>query len=159
MKTQILAAVVLAATATFGLTACGDDPPAAGGNAQADEGPRQRKFAACMEKHGMHLPAPGEVKEGEMEVQAPGESSAEQEAARVACARYAPVQDAPEDVTEADQDRALKKAECLREQGIAAEDPPPGTVDITIEEGAEKSQQELVEALALCNKKYGRESG
>lgn len=155
MKTHIFAAVALAAAATFGLTACGDDSSGSGGTSAADEGPKHQKFQKCMEEHGMDVPDPGEVKEGELDVQAPGESSAEQEAARVACAKYAPVQDAPEDVTKDDQDRALKKAECLRKEGIAAEDPKPGTVDITIKEGSDSSQEKLVDAFALCNKKFG----
>ncbi|MBR7671936.1 hypothetical protein [Streptomyces daliensis] len=159
MKTQILAAVTLAAVATFGLTACGEDSSSGSGKSLSDEGPQQQRYQKCMEEHGMDMPAPGEVKEGEMDVQQPGESSAEQEAARMACAKYAPAQDAPEDVSKADQDRALKKAECLRKEGIDAKDPEPGTVEIGIGEDSDVSQEKLVEAFSVCNKKFGGKRG
>lgn len=158
MKTHTFAAAALVAAAFFGVTACGGGSSDGSGTSSADEGPMHQKFQKCMEEHGMDVPDPAQVKEGEFEVQPPGESSAEQEAARAACAKYAPSDNANEDITEADQDRALKKAECLREQGIDAKDPEPGTLDIGIDD-ARISQERLVEAFGLCNKQVGGEEG
>ncbi|WKX06865.1 hypothetical protein [Streptomyces sp. NL15-2K] len=156
MKTQTFAAVALAAAAMFGMTACGGDDSSnnGAGASQADQD-RMEKFANCMKKQGVEVPdaAPGE---GGGEMVPVSGSSAEHEAARAACAKYAPSDDANEDITEADQDRVLKKAECLRGQGVNAKDPKPGTLDISVE-GSGVSQEKLVEAFSYCNKQVGGE--
>ncbi|OLT25351.1 hypothetical protein BJF79_44355 [Actinomadura sp. CNU-125] len=154
--------VAALSAAVFTLTACGGDGTEGGGgsgaDSQADRQQRQ-KFENCMKEHGVELPdVPPGVKEGEQEIVPLSGSSAEHEAARAACAKFAPSQDAGEDVTAADQDRALKKAECLRQQGIDAKDPEPGTIDITVEESG-VTREKLVAAFAACGKRFPAESG
>jgi hypothetical protein len=158
MKTQTFAAAVLVAAAMFGVTACGgDDSPSAGPSmpSQADQ-QRMEKLTECMRQHGVDVPdAPStdDKKEGGQEVVPVEGSAAKIEAARAACAKYAPAGEVNEDLTEADQDRALKKAKCLREQGINAKDPEPGTADISVEGTVDNDK--LVQAFTVCNKKVG----
>ncbi|MBE1530647.1 hypothetical protein [Actinomadura algeriensis] len=160
MKKLILVAAALL-VAMFALTACGGDESDGGGsgaNSQADQELRQ-KFETCMKEHGVELPGvPAGGKDSGQEVAPISGSSAEIEAARAACAKYAPSQDANEDITEADQDRALKKAECLRKQGINAKDPEPGTIEITVEETG-TTREKLVAAFSTCNKQFPGPSG
>jgi hypothetical protein len=155
MKTHTFAAVALAAAAIFGVTACGDESPASNSGSQAEKD-QMMKFAQCMEKHGVDIPAPGQGGDDEM-VPNDGNSSKD-EAARAACAKYAPSDAVNEDITDKDQDRALKKAECLRKKGIEAKDPKPGTLDISVEEGS-VSDDKLAEAFAACNKQVGGTNG
>jgi hypothetical protein len=161
MKTLSLAAAALTAAAMFGLTACG------GGDGSQNTGPgtlskaqqdQSQKFSACMRQHGIDVPdnpggRPSAKPAGGGNAVVPlSGSSVKIEAARAACAKYAPSQEAGEDVTAADQDRALKKAECLRKQGINAKDPKPGTVEISVEEGPGDTPDKLVAAYTTCNK-------
>ncbi|WP_344594264.1 hypothetical protein [Actinomadura vinacea] len=153
MKTIALAAVILAA-AMLGPAACGSGSPSAAPTkmSQADAD-RMQKFSQCMQKHGIDVPdKPRSGKEGEMEVPNIKGSSAKLDAANAACAKYAPQQDATEDLSQADQDRAVRKAECLRKQGINAKDPEPGTERISVEEAPGATPEKLVAAYTACNK-------
>jgi hypothetical protein len=159
MKTISLAAVALT-VAMFGLTACGSDgsPSAAPSKrSQADAG-RMQKFTQCLRQHGIDVPDVPDVPDksgsgkGNMKLPPASGSNAKFDAARAACAKYAPQEDTGEDVTQADQDRALRKAECLRKQGINAKDPKPGTTMISVEEGPGDTPEKLVAAYTTCNK-------
>ncbi|MGW1281836.1 hypothetical protein ACWD4V_33400 [Streptomyces tsukubensis] len=150
MKKQTLAAVALTAAAMFGLTACGDDGGSdKGSSSTGADADRMQQFADCLRKYGMDVPEKGD--RGKEVVPASG-SSAQIEAAQSACAKFAPP-DSGEDVTEADYDRAVRKAECLREQGIKAKDPKSGTTMIAVEEGPGTTREKLVAAYTTCNEK------
>ncbi|WP_405620802.1 hypothetical protein [Streptomyces sp. NBC_01508] len=161
MKKLTFAAVVtLTAAAMFGMTACSDEESpnkAAPSNGDADYD-RMQQFIECMKKQGLDVPEPPADGGGDSSVEKPeGGSQAAAEAARAACAKYAPSDDLNEDITEADKDLALKKAECLREQGINAKDPKPGTLDVSVEGAVDNDK--LVKAFATCNKKVGAAQG
>ncbi|TMQ95633.1 hypothetical protein ETD83_22265 [Actinomadura soli] len=149
MKKLSIATAVLAA-ATFGLAGCGGDDSSGSGKATKAEYDSMVKFAQCLQKHGVDvdIPAPGQ-KSGSAPRLA-NTSDPTWQAAQAACAKLAP-NEKNEDTSGADQDHALKMAECLREQGINAKDPAPGTAQLTVEEGAD--QQKLVAAYTACNKK------
>src|SRR4051812_6068036 len=114
MKTIFLAAVALA-VAMFGLTACGGDgsPSSASHTMSRADADRMQKFIQCLPQHGIDVPDASDKPGGGKELApAPG-SNAKFDAAQAACAEYAPPGSADEDVPQADQDRALRKAECL----------------------------------------------
>ncbi|MFZ3592725.1 hypothetical protein [Streptomyces sp. BH104] len=155
-------AVTLTATAMFGLTACGDDsPPKKAAPSQGDgDYDRMRKFITCMAEQGVDVPEPAPDEDGgkDSNIEKPdGGSKAKAEAARAACAKYAPSDDINEDITEADKDLALKKAECLRGKGVNAKDPEPGALDVTVEGTVDKDK--LVKAFRACNKQLGADEG
>jgi len=157
MKKIALPALAVAAAAVLGPTACGGDgsPGKAPRTMSQAEAERTQKFTRCLRQHGIDVPdidPSGKSDRGEQRIApAPG-SNARFDAAQAACAKYAPRQDAGEDVTQADQDRALRKAECLRRQGIDAKDPEPGTETISVEEGPGDTPEKLVAAYTACNK-------
>lgn len=158
MKKLIFAVVTLTAAATLGLTACGDEgSPKKAAPSQGDaDYDRMQQFIKCMKKQGVDVPEPpadgGGGKDNSIE-KPEGGSRAVAEAARAACAKYAPSDDINEDITEADKDLALKKAECLRKQGINAKDPKPGTLDVTVE--GDVDSDKLRKAFTTCNKQVG----
>ncbi|MCX4831818.1 hypothetical protein OG785_38000 [Streptomyces sp. NBC_00006] len=162
MKKLTIVAVTLTATAMFGLTACGDDSsPKKSAPSQGDaDYDRMQQFIKCMAKQGVDVPEPAADQGGDKDsnIEKPdGGSKAKAEAARAACAKYAPSDDINEDITEADKDLALKKAECLRNKGVNAKDPKPGTLDVTIEGTADNDK--LVKAFSACNKQIGADEG
>jgi len=146
------------AAAIFGLTACGDDdtPNAASPTSSSDVA-RQQKFIECLRDHGMDVPDAPEKNDGAPQFEGAQGSAAVVDAAQTACAKYAPPQGA-EEVDEDAYDNAVKKAECLRQEGISAKDPEPGTTRITLQEGAD-TQEELVAAYTTCNEKFPSNQG
>jgi hypothetical protein len=159
MKTHAFASVALVAAAIFGMTACGgDDTPNAASPTSPEDVERQQKFIECLREHGMGVPdAPEDQEGGAPQFEAAQGSAAVVDAAQAACAQFAPPQGA-EEVDEEAYDTAVKKAECLRQEGISAKDPEPGTTRITLEEGAD-TQEDLVAAYSTCNAKYPSNQG
>ncbi|MET8828866.1 hypothetical protein ABZX40_05400 [Streptomyces sp. NPDC004610] len=159
MKTHALASAALVAAAIFGMTACGgEDSPTNASPTSPQDVERQQKFIECLREHGMDVPdAPEDQEGGAPQFEAAQGSAAVVDAAQAACAQFAPPQGA-EEVDEDAYDTAVKKAECLRQEGISAKDPEPGTTRITLEEGAD-SQEDLVAAYSTCNEKYPSNQG
>jgi hypothetical protein len=73
-------------------------------------------------------------------------------AAQAACARLAPNPHRQGQLSAAEEDHALKLAECLRKRGIKAKDPAPGTAEVTLDEGATYTKEQLVAAYTACSK-------
>ncbi|MFI0371281.1 hypothetical protein ACH35V_25740 [Actinomadura sp. 1N219] len=149
MKTFSLAVAALAAAAALGLAGCGGGESSdGGGNTKKSQAEidREQKFVQCLKQHGI------EIGSDPNDTHVIGEDP-KFDAAQAACAKYAPINEAKnEDITSADEDRALKRAECLRRHGVNAKDPKPGTANITIDEGAGDTPQKLVAAYTACNK-------
>ncbi len=149
MKTFSIAAVALTAAITLGLTGCGGK-----GNAPAaSEGDKEKmtQYAACMQEHGINIPLPdeGEPPGGVVTLDTDDPKA---QAAQAACARLAPNPHQQGELSAAQEDNGLKVAECLRKHGIKAKDPAPGTAEVTIEEGATYTQEQLVAAYRICDK-------
>jgi hypothetical protein len=149
MKKVQLAMMAFAAAATLGLGGCGGSLSNNGADIPQNVKDQMVKFAQCMRDHGINVPDP----DGSAKVVAPAAGSDPKfEAANAACAKYRVTKDRGENAPADEQDAALKKAECLRKQGINAKDPKPGTADISIDEGPGDTQEKLVAAYTICNK-------
>ncbi|QXJ21462.1 hypothetical protein AGRA3207_002316 [Actinomadura graeca] len=155
MKTLSMAAVALAAVTAFGLTGCGgggdsSGVPTAGKTPPKDVQDQMVKYAHCLEQHGLRGKLP--PRQSGENVKATGPADPKVQAAQAACAHLVPKLEGEDKISSALQDHALKMAECLRKQGIAAKDPATGTADVTIDQGTPVSEQKLVQAYATCNK-------
>jgi hypothetical protein len=151
MKTLSLAAAALAtAVATLGLAGCGlGGSPSTNTNSQ-NARDRFVKYAQCMRQQGVDVP--DRQAGSDKAVVAPGAGpDPKVEAANAICRIYAPNQEG-EDVSAAEEDHALKTAECLRKHGINAKDPKPGTADITVGQGPGYTPEKLVAAYTTCDK-------
>jgi hypothetical protein len=146
-KTTSLAGAALALVAALSLSACGGGqdpaPPAA-------ETEKMKQYAACMQEYGIDIPLPdeGEPAGGLFTMNTADPKTL---AGRTACARLAPAAHAQGKPDPAEEDRALKLAECLRMEGIKAKDPASGSTDVDLADGVTYSQQELVDAYTTCN--------
>lgn len=146
-KTISLAAAGLAAVAALGLAACsGQAPPPASADTE-----KMKKYAECMQQYGINIPAPdeGEPAGGLFTIST---SDPKALAARSACARFAPTAQKQGKLDPAEEERALKLAECLRMEGVKAQDPVSGSTEVTIQDGVTYTQQQLVDAYTTCNK-------
>jgi hypothetical protein len=140
--------MALAAVVTLGLAGCGQGtapPPSSTEKAQ------MARYAACMQQYGIHIPGPDE-NEPAGGVVTLNTADPKALAAQAACARLAPNPHRQGQLSAADEDHALKVAECLRKQGIKAKDPDPGSAQVTIEEGVTYTSEQLVAAYTTCNK-------
>ncbi len=108
------------------------------------------KYAQCLQQHGLRGKLP--PRQSGDNVKATGPADPKVQAAQAACAHLVPKIEGEDKVPAAEQDHALKMAECLRKQGIAAKDPATGTSDIGLEQGASVDEQKLVQAYTTCNK-------
>ncbi|GAA4131494.1 hypothetical protein GCM10022416_10250 [Actinomadura keratinilytica] len=151
MRTLRFAAVALAAVTSIGLAGCGkENPPVS-----QSEQDKMVKFAECIRKHGVDFPDPGP--------NAPEKTydpnDVRMQAAHAACRSLAPNPHQEGKPSAAEEDRALKLAECLRKRGINAKDPAPGSIHISIEESPGDDPQKTVAAYAACNKEVPAVSG
>ncbi|WP_285496870.1 hypothetical protein [Actinomadura sp. NBRC 104425] len=151
MRTLRFAAVALAAVTSFGLAGCGEENPPV----SQSEQDKMVKFAECMRKHGVEIPDRGP--------NAPEKTfdpnDVKMQAAQAACRSLAPDPHQEGKPSAAQEDRALKLAECLRKRGINAKDPEPGSIQISIEENPNDDPQKTVAAYAACNKEVPAVSG
>jgi hypothetical protein len=158
-RTISLAGATLATVAALGLAALGlaacsgkaPQPPSA-------DTETMKKFAVCMQQYGIDIPAPdeGEPPGGLVTLST---SDPKALAARTACARYAPAAHKQGRLDPAEEERALKLAECLRMEGIKARDPEAGGVEVTIQDGVTYTRQQLVDAYTTCNKQVPAVTG
>jgi hypothetical protein len=147
-KTFSLAGTALIAVAALGLTACSQSNPPA---PSAADNQKMVQYAQCMQKYGINIPVPGEGEPaGGLVTLNAGDPKTL--AAQSACARLAPAPQRQGKLDPKEEDRALKLAECLRTQGIKAQDPATGSVEVTLEDGVTYTQQQLVAAYTVCNK-------
>lgn len=143
---KMISLATLAAVAALGLAGCAGNAPAP----QAADTEKMKKYAECMQQYGINFPAPdeGEPAGGLITIST---SDPKALAARSACARFAPTAHRQGKLDPAEEERALKLAECLRMEGIKAEDPAAGSYEVTIQEGVTYTQQQLVDAYTTCN--------
>ena len=152
-----LLTLVVAAAA---LTGCGADDGGAGAGATLDPEEARLAYARCMRENGVDVPDPKPGTDGMVQL-APGTGpgggvDAETfEAARKACAAYAEDMGGPGagGLGEADQERLLEFARCMREHGVDVPDPdldqdggiavevPRGGVDADFEAAQEACQE------------------
>jgi hypothetical protein len=147
MQTFSVALLATAATVTLGLAGCskGNAPPAS-----PAEKEKMVRYSACMRTYGIDVPLPDDDGEpaGGLVTLNPNDPKAL--AAQAACGRLAPNPQPQGNLSTAQEDRALKLAECLRKRGISARDPAPGSAQVTLDEGATYTQDQLVAAYRAC---------
>ena len=147
MKTTSRAVVALTVGITLGLAGCGK------GTAPVtpDDKAKMVRYAECMRQYGINIPLPddGEPAGGVVAIDTKDPKA---QAAQAACARLAPNPHQQGKLSAAQEDHALKLAECLRKHDIKAKDPAPGSAQVTLEEGSTYSQEQLVAAYTACNK-------
>ncbi|MEN3308808.1 MAG: hypothetical protein V7603_5010, partial [Micromonosporaceae bacterium] len=147
MRRFSLGVVAVAAVVTLGLAGCGKGTAPV---AQEDK-EKMVKYAECMRQYGINIPIPEDGEPaGGMVTFKPDDPK--MQAAQAACARLAPNPHRQGKLSAAQEDHALKLAECLRKHDIKAKDPAPGTAEVTLEEGATYTQEKLVAAYTVCNK-------
>lgn len=128
------------------LSGCADSRPPV----SPEDTEKMTQYAKCMQQYGIDIPVPGEA-------EPPGglftinTSDPNALAARSACARLEPAAHRQGQLDPAQEERVLKLAQCLRAEGIKAEDPAAGELNVTLEEGATYTQQQLVDAYTTCN--------
>jgi len=147
MKKRIsLGGLALAAVATFALSACSESKPPV----SAEDTAKMKAYADCMRPFGFTIPVPGEGEPaGGLFTFNPSDPKAL--AAKSACARLEPEAHAQGRMDPAEEERVLKLAQCLRSEGIKAEDPGPGEMTVTLEDGVPYTQQQLVDAYTTCS--------
>lgn len=140
---------LLALVTVLALTGCeGGEPPP-----PAEDTARMKEYAACMKEYGIVIPVPGEGEPaGGLVTIGTGAKAL---AARSACARLEPQAHAQGRPDPADEERALRLAACLRVEGIEAEDPGAGEINVGLADGATYSQQELIAAFTTCEEQLG----
>ena len=148
MKRLSIAFLAVAATLTLGLTGCGKSNPPAASQAEQD---KMTRYSQCMQKYGINIPIP-DPEEPAAGVVTLNPNDPKALAAQAACGRLAPNPQQQGKLTAAQEDRALKLAECLRKHGINAKDPAPGTAQVTLDENATYTEEQLVAAYTVCNK-------
>ncbi|MEV4641081.1 hypothetical protein AB0J80_27435 [Actinoplanes sp. NPDC049548] len=148
MRTVMRYAMILGAAGVVGLAGCGrgSDAPSAPSSVDAQ---KVAQYRQCMRSAGVDVPDPGPG--NEPAVVALSTSDPGNLAALSACARFAPPVDAQDAPSDAEQERALKLAECLRGQGIDAKDPDAGSTIVSLADGATYSHEKLTTAYSVCN--------
>jgi hypothetical protein len=149
MKRISLALAAVITAATLGLAGCGESSDDSGAMSQSERD-KFLKYSKCMEEQGVDVPDP----QNDSDKAAAGAGSGEDpkvEAANAICRKYAP-NGGNDKVSTEEEDAAVKKAECLRKQGINATDPKPGTADIGIEKGPGDTNEKIVAAYKACAK-------
>ena len=153
------------AAASLALGACGGggaDDATAGSDRRADFREAALKFAKCMREHGVDMPDPkfdgGRV---QMQIGGPGAGRPDESTMREAqesCRKYMESVKPP-DISEQHQrefkDRALRFAQCMREQGIDMPDPKfgeNGGMAQRLEEGTGPDDPRFREAQEKCQK-------
>jgi hypothetical protein len=155
MKTLSLTAVAVAAV--LGLAGCGlGGSSGSGGLSQSDQD-KFVKYSQCMAKQGVEVP---DYKGGSDKVAVPPGtvSDPKVDAANAICRIYAP-NGAGDHASAAEEDHALKTAECLRRHGMSARDPKAGTDDIIVDQGPGYTPQKLLAAYQTCDKEVPDPSG
>ena len=137
MRTRLRLAsglLTVVATATLGLTGCGAGDGGGTDTGTSDDPEAARlAYAKCMREHGVDVPDPKPGGNGMIQL-APGTGpgggvDAETfDSAQQACAKYAEDMGGPgvAGLGEADKERMLKFARCMRDQGIDVPDPDFG---------------------------------
>ncbi|MFI6318620.1 hypothetical protein ACIBG8_13920 [Nonomuraea sp. NPDC050556] len=170
MKIRLL---LITAPLALALTACGGGQPTTAGVASADGGTTaakpsasssasggptdqreaQLKFAQCMREHGVDMkdPEPG----GGIRIEAKGDQNVTEKAMK-ACQ---PLMDnvVGERVKQdpGAQDKVLKYAQCMRENGIAMEDPKDGKFMVQVPQGQEKQMEKAQKACKEFQPNFG----
>jgi hypothetical protein len=143
-----LSSVALAAA----LVGCGGDP---GGSTAASSTPDSQdlelKYARCMREHGIQMedPKPGQG----IRMRVNSADAAKMKAAEKACKQYAPDQLNGGTMSAQDLDRQTKLAQCLRRNGIEAEDPKPGQPFRL--KMRKENEQKTQAAMKTCQKEAG----
>ncbi|MFI9780414.1 hypothetical protein ACIHCV_38000 [Streptomyces sp. NPDC051956] len=146
MKTPSLTAVAVAAV--LGLAGCGLDRSSGSGGLSQSEQDKFVKYSHCMREQGVDVP---DLKGGSDKVAVPSSTVLDPkvEAANAICRIYAP-NDAAGHVSGAEEDQALKTAECLRKHGMSARDPKAGTAGIIVDQGPGYTPEKLLTAYETC---------
>jgi hypothetical protein len=161
--------------ATDGIASAGDGTPARNATDKAKVDPEQAglDFARCMREHGVDMPDPqvggGTVMigpgPGEMRAGGPVGPPAGFEEAHEACGRILEdlIGDGPGPIDPVEQDRALKFAQCMRDNGIDMPDPDfsAGGISITIsrEAGVGPDDDTFKKAQEACGGLFGPRGG
>jgi hypothetical protein len=108
-------------------TAGGNATPSASASPAASLSPEDAalKFAQCMRRHGVDMPDPKFGSGGQFTVAINGNAPPQVvQKAQKACQQYMPMGGTgPGKLSAADQERALKFAQCMREHGVDMPDP------------------------------------
>jgi hypothetical protein len=132
MRTHILIAALLTASA-LALAACGGDPSPGSGDSTADRRGQMQdaalKYARCMRDHGVDMPDPKPGARGIQLSPPKGVSESTVRAADEACRKYLEAVKPPE-LSEEQQkefrEAALAHAKCMRAHGLDFPDPTFG---------------------------------
>ena len=143
-------------SASPGIASANTATPAAGATSatKSSSNADGLKFAQCMREHGVQMADPVD---GRIEIQSgPGQESTV-EAAQKACAQYAPGAGgtgAKQDLSQADQAKLLKFAQCMREHGVPMADPDfsGGGVQMKVQGGAKTNEAKAQAAQQACAK-------
>ncbi|MEU0402933.1 hypothetical protein ABZ318_22350 [Streptomyces sp. NPDC006197] len=118
---SLAAALALFATACSGSAAGGDDGNANGEGKKADQAFEHRK---CLREQGLDVPEPKPGENGVgLTISGDGMSKEKMEKAFKACASKAGGAGFGKEPTQADKDKALAYAKCMRENGFNMPDP------------------------------------
>ncbi|GAA4225704.1 hypothetical protein FHR32_002274 [Streptosporangium album] len=153
-----------AASTTSGVASAGDGTAkhtaSASVSASVDRGQAQLKFAQCMRENGVDMADPNGS--GQIRVQAQKGEEAKMEKAMKECQHF--MEDAVGDKGAANdpkrRDEMVKYVQCLRENGIAIDDPDPnGRLRLKMSDGSEqkmKAAEEACKEFAPAMKGSGR---
>jgi hypothetical protein len=171
-RRQLLIAASTVICLAFTAAACGGGSPTAGvaslsttTTTVATRGPSSGGlvvYARCMRAHGiLSFPEPASlgsssaIKAFKVQISTSVASSPQFQTAQRACARYAPQQTPPEQITTEDQADYLKAATCMRNHGIVGFPDPVfsgGQVDFPIPKGMNANSIPFRRAREICEK-------
>ncbi len=147
-----------AGVASVGTTTTAAPAGAAANGGPSSDGDRVRElvqFATCVRSRGvLNFPAPNSPSSAMRTFKESGAmSSPEFQAAQRACAKYAPPDVAPPQITTQDQADYLKAAVCMRHHGIVGFPDPVfsgGQVDFPIPQGMNTKSTQFLRAREIC---------
>lgn len=123
-----VAALGLAALAVLGTAACGGDSDGGGSNASQAEASggtsmdQRLKLARCMREHGVDMADPKPGGDEMIRIDGNGANPQQVEEAMKACRSEAGIP-APKPLSQAEKDKQLQYARCMREHGVDMPDP------------------------------------
>jgi hypothetical protein len=159
MRRHLFTALAVIPLLVFGLSACGSS----GGKAstagkitaaKANGRDQQLKFARCMRANGVNMPDPDPNGRLTMERKAgDGQDDAKVNAAQEKCRKLLPGGGQPPKLSAADLAKMREFAKCMREHGVAMEDPgPDGLIKVKETAGAGKGRLDSGAAEQACQK-------
>jgi hypothetical protein len=158
MRRHTFTALAVIPLLAFGLSACGSSgkTSTAGKSTAAKQSERdqQLKFVQCMRANGVNMPDPDPNGGITMERKAgDGLTDAKVNAAQEKCRKLLPGGGQPPKLSSADLAKMREFAKCMREHGVAMEDPgPDGQINVKETAGADKGRVDGNAAQQACQK-------